>query len=194
MCGADIGYSFAPWRHRSFAALFYNGSGFVNEGSAQGEGSLAGGHFGFNCLMNGVWLWGFEADVAAAGVAANLNGFWSVSTPTFDNLFNVVNTQATSNRWNSPWLVTLRGRIGGLASPDTLVYVTGGGLAVAEFQFSTQTTTTAQLFGPGPTGTLPAGPVLTTFGPAARAASVPVSALRLESGSSINFRAVGRAG
>ena len=162
--GVDAGYSFSPWRSSSTAPLFFIGSGFAAEETARAEGWLAGAHIGFNCLVDGTWLWGFEADIAGSGVAASLNGFWSASIPTVDNLFNVVNTQTTSNHWSSSWYATVRGRIGGLASPVALVYVTAG-VAFAQFHFSTQTTTTAQLFGPGPTGTLAFGPLLTTVSP-----------------------------
>jgi outer membrane immunogenic protein len=45
-----------------------------------------------------------------------------------------------------------------------LLYGTGG-LAVGEIKYSTQTTVTGQIFGPGAAGIIPAGPAVTVAGP-----------------------------
>src|SRR5262249_7398656 len=129
------------------------------------SGWLAGGQLGFNWLIDGSWLVGVEADGQATGASADGDGTFSTTIPVNNNNNNLVTTQTAVNRWSFPWFATLRGRVGGLAAPGTLVYVTGG-LAVGEFKFASETSLTSQLFGPGPTGTIPAGPPVTIPGPA----------------------------
>jgi len=64
-----------------------------------------------------------------------------------------------------PWFATFRGRAGFLADPSPLLYGTAG-LAVGEVKLASQTMTTAQLFGPGSQGTIPAGLPVTLVGAA----------------------------
>lgn len=173
--GVNAGYSAGIWTSDSLASIFPSDSGFLTSATPNLKGWQAGGQTGFNWLINGSWLLGLEADVQAAGARANSNGFAATSTPTPDNNFNVVAKQTSSNQWQLPWFATLRGRIGGLADAGTLIYVTGGA-AVGEFKFSTQTTLTAQLFGPGPTGTTPAGPLIVVVGPSFSQSAVRIGA------------------
>lgn len=61
------------------------------------------------------------------------------------------------------WFATFRGRAGVLAHPQTLLYATGG-LAVGEFKYTAQNTTSVQVFTPGLTGTTPLGAPLVMAG------------------------------
>jgi outer membrane immunogenic protein len=66
-----------------------------------------------------------------------------------------------------------RGRAGVLADPQTLLYATGG-LAVGEFKYSAQTTTSIQVFGLGIGGTTPNGPPLVLASAAASSSDTRV--------------------
>jgi len=141
--GGNAGYSISQWDSRSVAPIFFDGSVFNPTGAPSAQGWLAGAQIGFNCLVDGSWAWGIELDAQASGIEATMNGFLAVPTAT-------ALTQASSNQWKSPWVATFRGRIGGLAGPLTLVYVTAGP-AVAQVSFKSQTTlTTLPLLGGPP--------------------------------------------
>jgi outer membrane immunogenic protein len=63
------------------------------------------------------------------------------------------------------WFATFRGRAGILADPQTLLYATGD-LAVGEFKYSAQTTSSVQVFTSGLGGTTPNGPPFVFVGAA----------------------------
>ena len=129
------------------------------------NGGLFGGQFGYNWQVNPKWVLGFEADGQWTGERGRSNdvlGSIRLTLPGGD--FNAVTTAAVSNETSLPWFATFRGRAGFLADPSLLLYGTGG-LAVGEVKFSTQATLTAQLFGPGSTGTTPVGLPVTVVGP-----------------------------
>ena len=79
--------------------------------------------------------------------------------------FNSIATLSTSLSYDLRWFATFRGRVGLFATPETLLYATGG-LAVGELKYSAATNLGVQVFGPGLaerrlTGvafTLPVGP------------------------------------
>jgi outer membrane immunogenic protein len=162
--GINAGYGSGIWNSSSLTSIFPSASGFATTDRPTIAGWQAGGQIGFNLLIDGSWLFGVEADAQVAGQRADSRGFAGASTPTPDNNFNIVTTQSSINQWQLPWFASLRGRIGGLADSRTLVYATGG-LAAGEFKFFSQTSFTAQLFGPGPTGAIPAGPLVSFVGP-----------------------------
>jgi outer membrane immunogenic protein len=62
----------------------------------------------------------------------------------FDDIF----TRTTSKSWRSPWFATLRGRIGFLVAPQSLLYGTGG-LAIGRFELSSQVSVTCRAVSPG---------------------------------------------
>jgi outer membrane immunogenic protein len=110
------------------------------------------------------WLLGVEADFQITGERAGLgvNG-GSTRTTVLGGDFNLVTSLAAANSYSMPWFGTFRGRLGVVADPAILLYATGG-LAVADVKYSTQSFLTGQLFGPGATGTIPAGPAVTVAG------------------------------
>lgn len=81
------------------------------------RGALGGLQAGYN-VQSGAFVWGIEADIAAAAIKGSSTAvspalpFW----PTF------MTTQAQK----VDWLGTVRGRIGATVTPDWLLYVTGG--------------------------------------------------------------------
>jgi outer membrane immunogenic protein len=130
------------------------------------NGGLGGGQIGYNWQVNPKWVLGLEADGQWTGERGRSNDFLgSIRTPTPGNDFNILASASVANEASLPWFATFRGRAGYLVDPSLLLYGTGG-LAVGEVKFSTQASLTAQLFGPGSTGTVPAGPAVTLLGAA----------------------------
>jgi outer membrane immunogenic protein len=121
------------------------------------NGGVFGGQIGYNWQVNPKWVVGLEADGQWTGERGRSNDFFgSIRLPLPGNDFNVVTTASATNETKLPWFATFRARGGFLADPSLLLYATGG-LAVGEVKFTTQSTLTAQLFGPGSTGTTPVG-------------------------------------
>ena len=130
------------------------------------NGGVFGGQIGYNWQVNPKWVLGLEADGQWTGERGRSNDFFGSIRQTLPGGdFNVVTSASASNETKLPWFATFRGRAGFLADPSLLLYATGG-LAVGEVKFTTQPTVTAQLFGPGSTGTTPVGLPVTVVGPA----------------------------
>ncbi len=96
-----------------------NSFGYVGSGSLPGSthakstGFIGGGQIGYN-WQNGNFVYGLEGDISG------LTGHSSASVPV---RFGFA-PKAFSNKIT--WLSTVRGRLGVLASPDTMLYATGG--------------------------------------------------------------------
>jgi outer membrane immunogenic protein len=95
--------------------------------SQNGAGVLGGMTLGYNWQRDAV-VFGVEGDWSWTGLKAT-----SVTTPVPCCAFPALTT-ITETR--TDWLATLRGRIGVLAAPQTLLFVTGG-LALGEIRTST---------------------------------------------------------
>lgn len=85
--------------------------------SLNANGGLGGGQVGYDWQFAGRGVVGVEADIAAASLKS------SASVPT--NLFGTQPATFDVSR-NIDWFGTVRGRIGFLASPDLLLFATGG--------------------------------------------------------------------
>jgi outer membrane immunogenic protein len=83
---------------------------------AANTGGFIGAHAGFN-WQSGIIVTGLEADIHGIGAKATL----SPPRPA---------QPQSSVTWDTPWLATLRARVGVTLAPTTLLYATGG-LAVA---------------------------------------------------------------
>jgi outer membrane immunogenic protein len=130
------------------------------------NGGAFGGQIGYNWQVDPKWVLGLEADAQWTGERGRSNDpLGSVRQTLPGGDFNVVTTVSLNNETKLPWFATFRGRAGFLADPSLLLYVTGG-LAVGEVKFTTQATATAQVFGPGALGTIPAGLPVTVVGAA----------------------------
>jgi outer membrane immunogenic protein len=130
------------------------------------NGGLAGGQIGYNWQVDPRWLLGLEADGQWTGERGRSNDFLgSIRITTGGGDSNIVTNASLSTETKLPWFATFRGRAGFLADPSLLLYATGG-LAVGEVKFTTQSTLTAQLFGPGASGTTPLTPAITFVGTA----------------------------
>jgi outer membrane immunogenic protein len=129
------------------------------------------------------WLVGVEADIQGAGersstgltTATSRYGSEFVGLPVgLGADFNAISTLATSLSYDLQWFATFRGRVGFLATPQTLLYGTGG-LAVGEFGYSATSNLSVAGFGPGLAGTTPTGVAFTLpVGPAATSSDTRV--------------------
>jgi len=147
--GLNGGYSWGRATETALIGAPFPGSATVRQNV---NGGVFGGQIGYNWQVDRKWVLGLEADGQWTGERGRSNdsfGSLRVTLPAGD--FNVVTTAAASKETKLPWFATFRGRAGFLADPSLLLYVTGG-LAVGEVKFSTQSTVTAQLFGPGALG------------------------------------------
>ncbi|MBR0994602.1 porin family protein [Bradyrhizobium japonicum] len=85
--------------------------------SPNADGGLGGGQVGYDWQFAGRGVVGVEADIAAASLKAN------ASTPV--TLFGLQPATFDVSR-NIDWFGTVRGRVGFLATPDLLIFATGG--------------------------------------------------------------------
>jgi outer membrane immunogenic protein len=136
------------------------------------DGGLGGGQIGYNWQLDRRWLLGLEADIQGTGERSSATlvsvgpryGSSIIGLPVAVGAdFNAIATQIANLSYDLQWFATFRGRAGFLADPQTLLYATGG-LAVGEFKYSAQTTTSVQVFTPGLGGTTPVGPPLVLAG------------------------------
>jgi outer membrane immunogenic protein len=128
--GGNIGYS---WGRSSDTSSLSNGAGtvlFTSAGSSNLDGVVGGGQAGYNWQMQN-WVWGLEADIQGTDEHGS-RGFTcgtSICRPAvIAALGPAVLGPAVSATLNQriDWFGTVRGRIGVLASPKVLLYVTGG--------------------------------------------------------------------
>jgi outer membrane immunogenic protein len=83
---------------------------------------IGGGQLGFN-YQTGVWVWGFETDIA-----------WRDHEDSKSLIMNTFNDTLTLSD-NQRWVGTVRGRLGYTPANNWLLYVTGG-LAYGKFEHS----------------------------------------------------------
>ena len=147
--GVNIGGSFG--KARDTASIGAPPVLFASTSSSL-DGVIGGGQVGYNWRSNN-WLFGLEADIQGSSErgAATTNGLAGncaviLVAPCAGTLVD---------RESLPWFGTVRGRLGVLASPTVLFYVTGG-LAYGEIK-SNETVST-----PGG-GLTPAGIVTNNF-------------------------------
>jgi outer membrane immunogenic protein len=158
--GLNGGYSWG----RANTTLFPAAPLLAFPAGRDANGGVFGGQIGYNWQVDPKWVFGLEADGQWTGERGRRNDvLGSVRVPTPGNDFNIVTTTSADTEVSLPWFATFRGRVGLLANPSLLLYGTGG-LAVGEVKLASQTTTVAQLFGPGSQGTIPAGPAVTLIG------------------------------
>jgi outer membrane immunogenic protein len=154
--GGNVGYSWGDWKPSSnfpvfggTTTFFPPNSGFIENWDctsfgpfcstrANVRGALGGAQAGYNWQV-GNWLLGVEGDMQATAQKLAENGtiiYTDVSTRPFcDSTVGSNPCKVTvANRWELPWLGTLRGRLG-FASDRWLFYTTAG-LAVGEARSS----------------------------------------------------------
>src|SRR5580698_2839144 len=103
------------------------------------DGIIGGGQIGYNMQSNS-WLFGLEADIQGSSERASAYRSGTVTTGIIGALVTT-STGVLNDQEKLPWFGTVRGRVGVLASPTWLLYLTGG-LAYGEIK-STESLTVA---------------------------------------------------
>jgi outer membrane immunogenic protein len=146
------------------------------------DGGLGGGQFGYNWQIDRSWVLGLEGDIQWTGerssasqttVSPRYGAFPNGLPNPVGPDFNAIASQTGALAYDLQWFATFRGRAGILADPQTLLYATGG-LAVGDFKYSAQTTTSVQVFTPGLGGTTPFGAPIVLAGAAASSSDTRV--------------------
>jgi outer membrane immunogenic protein len=96
-------------------------TGTANSQPLDGTAFRVGGYAGYNWQFAASWVAGIEGDVGWAGKSATLNGVFLPGHP-----FLMPGDPSASLSARTTWDGSIRGRIGYLVTPSTLVYGTGG--------------------------------------------------------------------
>lgn len=128
--GGNVGYS---WGRSNDTSSLSNGVGpalFTSAGSSNLDGVVGGGQIGYNWQVQN-WVWSLEADIQGTDEKGS-RGFTcdrAVCTPPVGGFLALVipgpAVPVTLNQ-KIDWFGTVRGRVGVLATPRLLLYVTGG--------------------------------------------------------------------
>jgi len=103
---------------------------FPNVGTLQDNSVVGGVHAGYNWQFAPTWVAGIEADWSWTDAKSSFSQPWVRS----DTGAVRPNTLATMSL-SEDWIATVRGRIGYLVTPATLVYFTGG-VAWSKFDYT----------------------------------------------------------
>jgi outer membrane immunogenic protein len=100
------------------APFFFANNEFPTVLSSSSHGTIGGLQTGYNWQLSSMWLVGVESDIQLSNYAGA-----AIANPASAALLVPFTTQVTQQ---SDWFGTLRGRLGILATPNLLVYGTGG--------------------------------------------------------------------
>ena len=125
------------------------------------DGVIGGGQIGYNMQSNS-WLFGLEADIQGSSERASAYRSGTVTTGIIGALVTT-STGVLNDQEKLPWFGTVRGRVGLLASPTWLFYVTGG-LAYGEIKSTESLTVTTATPGGTATAALSSGSNTTRAG------------------------------
>jgi outer membrane immunogenic protein len=117
----------------------------VSSYKLQPNGAVGGIEAGYNWQAGPNWLWGVETDFSFTGLNGSATG-----TSELGGLAPVF-TQASSVQQNTDWYGTVRGRLGWLATPNLLIFGTGGfayGRVADLATYGFNGATTGTMFGP----------------------------------------------
>jgi outer membrane immunogenic protein len=116
--GLNFGYS---WGN---GGVTYNEPAFASipgpisfSGPNDLDGAIGGAQIGYNWEINNAWVAGLEADIQAASEAAN--GSFAFGSSDTEGIAGQLSSQIL-------WFGTVRGRVGWLWNPTTMLYATGG--------------------------------------------------------------------
>lgn len=136
--GGNIGYSWGRSRDDSTLTNTAGTVLFASSDRSNLDGIVGGGQIGYNWQMQN-WLWGLEADIQ--GTDEKGSRLFTCPTGVCSPPFGVIAVFPGAAVPVSPleqkidWFGTVRGRVGILASPQILLYGTGG-LAYGEVKTS----------------------------------------------------------
>ena len=133
--GGTIGYGAGKSSTDTAFSDPASGAGlFASSASRALDGAIGGAQAGYNWLAGGVLLAGIEGDLNYSGQRAKFNAACpgDVCNPA---LIGVVDDPSVIAQFEQgqklEWFATLRSRLGVVATPDAIAYITGG-LAVGE--------------------------------------------------------------
>jgi outer membrane immunogenic protein len=121
-------------------AIFFTANEFPTSLAPKADGVIGGGQIGYNWMAGSNLLVGLEADIQGSGYKGSAS---VISTPT-----GALVPFATTVEQHSDWFGTFRGRLGFVATPNLLLYGTGG-LAYGQTEVSFNTVPTGFACGPG---------------------------------------------
>ena len=150
-CGWYVGLNVGgAWNANSSAAtfgpstaatdVFFANNEFPTSLSTNPKGVIGGGQIGYNWQASSNFVLGLEADIQGSGYKGT-----AAATPVPTGGFVPF---VTSVEQHSNWFGTVRGRAGFVASPNLLIYGTGG-LAYGQTEVSFNTAPTGFACGPG---------------------------------------------
>lgn len=119
--GGNIGYSWGRSSDTSTISTVAGVQQLVTSDTSNLDGIVGGGQAGYNWQMQN-WVFGLEADIQGTGEKGSrafsftVPGFFALALPPIP--FTL--------QQKIDWFGTVRGRIGVLATPKVLLYVTGG--------------------------------------------------------------------
>lgn len=122
--GGNLGYS---WGRSSDTSTLTNAAGTVlltTSDKSDLDGIVGGGQIGYNWQMQR-WVFGLEADIQGTGEKGS-RAFTYTTVPGFNINFNLPIVTPFTLTQKIDWFGTVRGRVGILADPKVLMYVTGG--------------------------------------------------------------------
>ena len=93
----------------------------VSSYSLRQKGAVGGFEAGYNWRAGPNWVWGLEGDFSFSGVRGNASGTSVLQAPPF-----TLYTQSLNAAQSTDWYGTVRGRLGWLATPNLLLFGTGG--------------------------------------------------------------------
>jgi outer membrane immunogenic protein len=129
--GADVGGTWfndaTTWNPLPSPVAF---GAFPQTGTDRGSGLLGGVYAGYNYQIAPNWVVGVEGDWSGASAKGNVTQPW-IRDPAGTPLAGSFTSMSTK----LDWLSSVRGRVGVLAAPSVLAYVTGGA-AWGEFNYS----------------------------------------------------------
>ncbi|WJR76312.1 outer membrane beta-barrel protein [Bradyrhizobium sp. NP1] len=119
------------------------------------SGILGGAQIGYNRLISPTWLAGLEADIQ--GTSLHGSAFGRSRVTTVGGFFNDTAVTSITTARSLDYIGTIRGRLGGLVTPNLLLYATGG-LAYGNVKSNTNISQGfATFFPPSPAANLSAG-------------------------------------
>jgi outer membrane immunogenic protein len=117
--GLNVGGSFG----KASDSVSFAGVPIATAGSQSLNGVIGGGQIGYN-VVNNNWLFGLEADIQGSGERNNDPALASLLFSPVVLFAPVTGTLGVNEKLD--WFGTVRGRLGVLASPNWLLYATGG--------------------------------------------------------------------
>ena len=123
--GANVGYSWgkgnSSYNDPNFADF---GAPGLNPLSEKLDGVIGGGQIGYNWQANSNWVLGLEADIQGSGERGKSYFSDPYSVGVDCDVF--CSTVSGTMHAAIDWFGTVRGQVGVLATPTTLLYATGG--------------------------------------------------------------------